>query len=371
MAETTPNLGLKKPLESEFVSINTLNENMDSIDQALGALDELPTSSANVAGAISEIYDQLANKSNEQLTLTQGVQVIQGGDVPTILHPTMEGRMLVNHIGRRGSFESLDGWLVGVAPALDTTTYKFGTKSGKLDNSAGTGLTAAYNVQTMNLSGKKVLVGAWVKAASGAPTVGVQVRAYTAASNGLADFGVMSQVINNTWRFYWAKIDLTNPPTNTSYFRPRLTLNTFGTANDVVNFDGVVIYELSDAEFSRVHSQAEIEALYPYVDDMKHVNAVYIENKGKNLLPPFSEWRLQDNGESTAVDAYKMVTTATAIQCYRWHELEIVPNQAYTFSVTHNGKITVVTYDNNRSVITNQGKRQIAPTLRSVGAGVG
>ncbi|XID92507.1 hypothetical protein ACF3MZ_29270 [Paenibacillaceae bacterium WGS1546] len=38
MADTTPNIGLRKPLESDFVSVDTLNENMERIDQAHGVM---------------------------------------------------------------------------------------------------------------------------------------------------------------------------------------------------------------------------------------------------------------------------------------------------------------------------------------------
>ncbi|XID92508.1 hypothetical protein ACF3MZ_29275 [Paenibacillaceae bacterium WGS1546] len=38
MADSTPNIGLRKPLESDFVSVDTLNQNMEKIDEAHGVL---------------------------------------------------------------------------------------------------------------------------------------------------------------------------------------------------------------------------------------------------------------------------------------------------------------------------------------------
>ncbi|WP_217362243.1 hypothetical protein [Cohnella herbarum] len=59
MAETTPNIGLKKPLENESADINIINGNMDKIDQVLGSMPSVLTAAKNVAGAIDELHADL------------------------------------------------------------------------------------------------------------------------------------------------------------------------------------------------------------------------------------------------------------------------------------------------------------------------
>ena len=61
MAETTPNLGLKKPLETEHADVAVINSNMDSIDQMLGDIPTVPTAAKDVAGAISELFTNVSD----------------------------------------------------------------------------------------------------------------------------------------------------------------------------------------------------------------------------------------------------------------------------------------------------------------------
>lgn len=70
MADTTPNTGLKKPLENESADISVVNQNMDKIDQVLGAMSSVPTMAKNAAGAIAELHTAIANSDIPDATLT-------------------------------------------------------------------------------------------------------------------------------------------------------------------------------------------------------------------------------------------------------------------------------------------------------------
>lgn len=61
MADITPNIGLKKPLGNESADIAIVNENMDKIDQSLGAMSTVPTTSKVVSGAITELRTAIDN----------------------------------------------------------------------------------------------------------------------------------------------------------------------------------------------------------------------------------------------------------------------------------------------------------------------
>jgi hypothetical protein len=68
---------------------------------------------------------------------------------------------------------------------------------------------------------------------------------------------------------------------------------------------------------------------------MKHVNAVYIENKGRNLLPPFSEWTLHAN--AVVKESYELTIDATGVSQFCSTFVPCLPNVEYTLSITSSG----------------------------------
>ncbi|OXS53551.1 hypothetical protein B1A99_29725 [Cohnella sp. CIP 111063] len=321
MAESTTNIGLIKPLESEFVSINTLNENMDSVDHALGPLNSLPTSSTNVAGAISEIYDHLTDKPLNQLTLKQGVQVVQGGDVPAILHPTIKGRTLVNLLGRDGNCESLNGWAVYQGTlSLDATNKVFGNNGIKItstaDSSSMNKTAAAIGVNPA----KHYLYSAYVKLGTASS---VAIR----KDNNGGGTAIYGALVTSTTAFTRVNMRLQPSDLHSGNF---FTIDCNGSTGQTAYVDGVSLYQITAEEYEAIGGMtaAQIEMMYPYVDDMKHVNAVYIENKGKNLLPPFSEWNLSAN--TVVKEQYRIEMTSAG-------ENDLImmlsPNTTYTLSI--------------------------------------
>ncbi len=339
MAEATPNLGLHKPLESEFVSINTLNENMDKVDQSLGAVNDLPTSATNVAGAISEVYDHLTDKPPNQLTLTQGVQVIQGGDVPAILHPTMRGRTLVNLLGRDGNCEDVSKWTTFQSSfVLEPYDKMIGLNSIKVTGTGG-GVSHSDINKTVSLqAGKYYFAGCYTKNVN-APT---NIRFYLGSA--FVDVGKHA-----SWTFAYVKLA---PESNVS---TTLTARNVNGGNTSFLVDGARIFEISQTEYDALDTMTadQIAAAYPYVDDMKHVNAVYIENKGKNLLPPFSEWMLHEN--AVVMDSYKLALNSTANSQPTYADITAIPGQAYTVSATHNGRLNLLFVDSGNNVALSAG----------------
>jgi len=330
MAEVTPNLGLKKPLESEFVSINTLNENLDKIDQSLGDISGVPTGAKSAAGAISELHDHLASKPPSSISLTHGVQVVQGGEVPSIIHPTMKGRTLVNLLGRDGNFNDLNRWREynggGYASgypgilALDPTNALYGTTCLKITGVDG--IFQTYNIK----SGKPHLLVA------DARVVGSSTGVYLICTSPVGGMAYKGNTVNSTAYSVTFCTFMSDATVSAAVYAA------VGTdASNPAYVDGFRLYEITAAEKTYIDSlttaqaQEYIAANYPYVDDMKHVNAVYIENRGKNLIPPFSEWRSQVGVESP----YKEVlTTATApAELDLVSDIPVVGGQTYTLSV--------------------------------------
>lgn len=355
MAEVTPNLGLKKPLESEFVSIQTLNENMDKVDQSLGPVDDLPTTAKNAAGAISEIYDQLADKPHEQLTLTPGVQIVQGGDVPAILRPTMQGRTLVNLLGRTGNGEDSSKWSTSGTSAsisIDTSNKVYGLSSLKI---TAMGVTAGASNTIPVVSGKHYLAISEIKNGTLPNSTSMAVF-----------FGGRGNAMPQTDKFAISYI-IHSPSSDGNIVYWAAHVPGEATSGQYFNADGMRVFEITAAEKSYINSlttvqaQAYIAINYPHVDDMKHVNAVYIENKGKNLLPPFSEWTLHP--DAVINEAYKLTFNATLNEQINYIFLTLKPNTDYTVSANHNAKIGVYSngsvplaaYTSSQSISFNSG----------------
>jgi hypothetical protein len=237
------------------------------------------------------------------------------------------GRTLVNHAGKQGGFHSQGQWDANLT--IDTTTYKYGISSGKIDNSAGTTEKVSVNSQKMYLAGKYILLGFWAKSASGTPEVDVSCQSYDSTDSRTLNDKNIRKTIDSTWKFYYAKFDLTALTDN--HWKLRVDTNTFGTANDVVNFDGMVVMELSSAEYSRVHTQTEIESEYGYVDSMQPTLNPWVKSFGKNLLPPFSQWTL--HAESTLVNSYEFTLEATGGFKNNTIKVSVLRSQTYTLSI--------------------------------------
>jgi hypothetical protein len=277
----------------------------------------------------ARFMDFLGNANVQTVAIPHGLSIIET-DQKSPLDIKADGRTLVNHMGWQGDFRSqFNRWDANLA--IDTSVYKFGTSSGKIDNSAGTAEKFAPNSQKIYLTGKYVLVGVWAKSVSGTPEIDVLTLGRDSAGTLLVGEGhTLRKIIDNTWKFYYIKLDYTAKTAD--HWNVRLDVNTHGTADDVVNFDGMVVYELTQAEFDRVHTQAEIEEEYAYIDSVKHIQSPVVVSYGKNLLPSFDEWTLHANAK--VIEPYKLELNATNTNDASYYEFEVVQNTDYAVNLS-------------------------------------
>ncbi|QTH44973.1 hypothetical protein J4772_11550 [Cohnella sp. LGH] len=310
----------------------------------------LPEDMNQIGEEINANADKLADNLDKQpwepLTLNPGVQVVQGGDVPAILHPTMQGRTLVNLLGRSGNFESLTGWTTagaGAAAALDTTNKAYGTSSVKLTVGSAGDAGVFRDMKSMLKTGSYyILVG---DCKNGNATR-AQLRV-----NFSGDIGIVnSSGVTDTTAFkpQFIKIQPSDFDTATSVY---MYAHVVGSNGQYGYVDGMRLFEITQAEYNALTSMTadQIAAKYPYIDDMKHVNAVYIENKGKNLLPSFSEWNAA-GGSATATGPYVLAVTAAAAFEGVFAEISVTKNADMVLNVTHNGRIGAFKTDGSTSL---------------------
>lgn len=272
----------------------------------------------------------LSSDSPSISILENGINIVDSANDSPASVKKIRGRTLVNNV-LNGNFENQGNWNSNTI--IDTTVSKFGTSSGKIDNSAGTNTKIAYTPDKMYLAGKYVLFGFWAKAISGTPTVAYIMRGYN-ETNTWSETTNRNQVVDNQWKFYWRKIDLTT--STMIYHNIDLRVITYGTPDDVVNFDGVVVYELSQDEYNYAHTDEEILRLYPFVENMKSLSNIVIKNSGKNLIPPFSEWTIHTNAE--IISDYELKLNALTNYETSTITIDCVPNQQYYLSVKTNGE---------------------------------
>jgi hypothetical protein len=282
-------------------------------------------------------------------TIPHGLSIIET-DQKTPLDIAMDGRTLVNHMGIQGKFESLfNRW--GANLTIDTSVYKFGTSSGKIDNSVGASAKTATNPQKIYVKGKYILFGGSAKANSGSPTIEFGLTEKDSSGNVIANHK-FSVVINNSWSFYYVKLDLT--AVTGDYFDPYVQVKTFGTVDDVVNFDGMIVYELTQAQYNEIDilTSDEVAEKYGYVDSVKHIQNPVFVSYGKNLLPPFTEWTLHAN--ATVISPYELELVATTGVQGSTTLIPALPSTAYTLSytTTPNGRFAIWTYDKDMNQLS-------------------
>ncbi|MBW5447438.1 hypothetical protein GE107_15375 [Cohnella sp. CFH 77786] len=285
MSTTTPNLGLFKrdPATegNEYFNIQQqINDPLDVIDSKVGG--------------------ELVAKAPNTISLTPGVQIITGSRKSRVRNVKMTGRTLVNLLGRNGNCESTTPWLLANATvSLDTVNFVLGTNGIKITTTGTNGNTSLPVYMTQN--SYYLLVG-YVKHGTGTSTqinIGGNISAN--AVTGTTAFTLSYKA--GQW--------------TAASGNALLNVVVSGPSGSIGYVDGLRVYEITASESANINGMTTANALtyistnYPYVDDMKHVNAVYVRNPGKNLLPPYSEWtRIHAN--AVILDSYKLTHTKTS-----------------------------------------------------------
>jgi hypothetical protein len=295
-------------------------------------------------------------------TIPHGLSTIET-DQKTPLDIAMDGRSLINHMGWQGKFASLfNRW--GANLAIDTSVYKFGTSSGKINNSAGTSLKVSESNQKMYLSGKRFLIGLWAKAVSGSPNAQFKISKYDNTGSFIASNN-NNFTPTTDWKFYWFKVDYSAD--SSDHYKSGLAVLSYGTADDVVNFDGMITMPLTQAQYDEIDilSNDEVAEKYGYVDSVKHIQNPVFVSYGKNLNGVFTEWNNLAS-QSTIVAPYQLDVVADGTTITNYNQIDCLSNQEYTLSgsISVNDSAVyydVIVYDKNGTQILDSGNVTSSP----------
>ncbi|MGG1637230.1 hypothetical protein [Paenibacillus sp. NRS-1760] len=279
---------------------------------------------------------------------------------------SINGRTLVNLLGRDGNFENdtngdgvADGWAkVGVGIFTLEPTSNYGTKSQRITSQSSDTTYRAlsrssdYNTVKSAPAGTNflALVDLTVNGAPG------ELR--------VQHSGIQSNAQSSTSKTLYVKVKTT--------VTADLWVNLYNNAaNGVVGwvqYDGLRLYEISAAEYAKIDVDPEytgekLAEKFPYVDSVKHLRNPAIRKKGKNLLPPLTQWIVHAN--SVVTEPYKLTLNATANYQYSTIFIPVLPLTTYTINlgnvagqfnniVERNAALATITFFQGNPATTNR-----------------
>ncbi|WP_217597177.1 hypothetical protein [Cohnella sp. GbtcB17] len=299
----------------------------------------------------------LAAADPTPVTLSPGLQNIIANRRSRLRIKDIKGRTLVNLLGRDGGCESLTPFAITGTAALSTTQVRSGLNSIKFTASSSAAIATKDYTYPLDTT-KQYLIGAWV-----------YIESYTSGtiSLSLRDVGTSTARYNvspdtskvGSWQFIYLKVPTANTLVGTGF---RLLFGPNGSGTMVVYFDELRLYEISSADSTAIDSMtaAQVAAKWPYVDDAKHTNAVYVQNAGKNLIDSFSssDWTIASGATIKGANSLTLVNTAPG--GHSSYPINLLPNTTYTIRVEVLGdsnvrwNLTPTKASSSFSVIQNQ-----------------
>ncbi len=207
---------------------------------------------------LADLVPRLNTSTTMQLVLQPGLQTIQAArDMPFNLS-SISGRMLLNLLGRAGTFDTTSGWsLTGGSGVIDQTYPLYGANALRFTLS---GTSGRVNRSVTTVSGKRYLAAVEVR-------MGTATNAYvyvTGMSNGAP--------VNNA-----ASHTLTYVPFTANSTTTEIGVMINGANGQTAYIDGFRLYELPSTDYSLISNMTAVEvaARWPYSEGLAGVRNPY------------------------------------------------------------------------------------------------
>ncbi|WP_206109227.1 hypothetical protein [Paenibacillus sp. HB172176] len=261
--------------------------------------------------------------------LQRGVNVVNT-DQASGASVQVKGRTLVNILGRDGGCESLTGFTYNSgAVSISTVQKRSGTSSIKLEVSDGQARARKEFTYALDAT-KYYLFTAWTYIESWTSgTVSLSLRqsgSTTVDSQAFANSSLIGQ-----WQFISVKV----PTGNTLGNGFRLYIGQDGAINATVYFDEIRLYEISAVDYAAIGTTItgeDIDAHFPYVGSVQHLQGVSVRKTGLNLLPPVDMWSTV-HANASRVAPYELFLAATASGQPSFVNIPARGGQQYTASI--------------------------------------
>lgn len=285
------------------------------------------------AADIAHLQDELSAAAAVPVTIPQGVSIVHSGRKSRFKDMRIGGRTLVNLLGRDGNCEStsvLPPLPSDVTLSLDTTNKVYGNNGIKFTVVRTVDGGVLFNSPDESLLTDGGYYIYLVELKNGNLEGGLQAEVY------LDEARYYAPLITSTSGFSLSHVKFQyNGETNLAceVWWGGSNQNNSGNYGYI---DGARLYEITEDEYDALETMTadEIAAMYPYVDDMKHVNAVYVRNPGKNLFAPATKCSAF-SGTAWNVNAPYNVTdvkpTSGDYDIFGFYST-VIPGQIYTIS---------------------------------------
>lgn len=309
-----------------------------------------------IEGQIQKDADDLESSPPTPVTLESGTQTITVDRDTPFAVLNIQGRTLINLLGRDGNCEDISRWgRYQVTNELDPGNKTNGSYGLKTIVATGYSTGSSYSVNKNDYQADKhyILIG--------------MLKNGTATDTSLSISGFFnetrSNVVTDSSTFQVAVSKFTGL---TMGQRP-VAVNITGQPGTYSYADEIRLYEITEDEYNAIDSMTpeQVAAKYPYVDSLQNVNAVYINTKAEdertsymylptcqlasNLDGSLADTMYMDNeGKPRVVRQFRRVeldgslewTNPTLGAGYKEVRLPLTDNKPDTgFAVKYDGKI--------------------------------
>ncbi|WP_258296190.1 hypothetical protein [Paenibacillus peoriae] len=345
-SEKTPNLGLNQidrtsPKTTYFDLEKYLDQNWRAVDDFAG----------DVNDGVNAIKKRLDTTDRKAVTLEPGVQIVHAEKASPFSLTGLNGRTLVNLLGRMGNCETVSEWSSNVAIAIDSNNKTNGSSSFKITLGS---VPATASASFLTTPGRKYIAIADVKSGN-TSKVAISI-------NGIA--GAVGNEVTSGSVFAPSVVRFTTK----DYFHI-VTVTGTGASGNTFNMDSVRVYEISEADYTAVasYTPAQAAAKWPYVDSLMPVRNPYAIRYGENLLPSFYAWSAKQ-GTPTITDEKNVSVTIDNKIVHTMSPL--VPGQKYTVSIQSGGatgRITVTDEPESAIIVEASGAGLLSATFTATG----
>ncbi|MFE1631037.1 hypothetical protein ACFLFF_30345 [Brevibacillus reuszeri] len=334
-------------INSSFEAIDTAFENIAlDLKKANDSLDLIGSNLEKTDTDVKDLQDRLSRNNIQAGTLQHGLQVIQADKSAPLSLVNVNGRTLVNLLGNSGNMKGgLTDWtkIYGTVTFETTTNPKVASGNClKLVNSpdVNDGLSQVYSKRKgIALRAQKFyIMAASVYVETGAITFGAYD--WTGGTNGKwhGSSGMLSA--NNDYTTCFIKVSQVEKDTPDV----SLVISGYSSQTPVVAYlADARVYEVDKTTYDKINVDPEytgekLAAKFPYVDNAKPIQNLAIRKHAKNLIPPFTEWRITNVSEITEPYKFSFQSPGTSYYNGAVLILHVIPGQKYVFSVRSSGE---------------------------------
>jgi hypothetical protein len=287
----------------------------------------------DVAAVVTNHSSRIDTEGRKTEVLSAGKQVINAEKSSAFSLGKIEGRTLINLMGKSGNMDAIADWHangVSASIAIDNNSKKYGSGSLKLTATGSSSGYATFYRLYNELDKTKYYV-----------VVGEAMISSDATRAAILFEGVSyGNDVTDSTQFKTSFLRI--KPTDFDKLS-QITVQgvVYGPAGVSANFDGFRIYQISADEYTKLGTMKpeQVAAKYPFVNTgIVGVENPYAIGYGENLLPSLEAWTLNDQANVAKIKGpYTLTLNSTASAQRSFVVVPIIPDTDYMISANVSG----------------------------------